>query len=358
MIEPNFASYRAELKRISPNLGESEIYQSWIVSMFGPFAITTSQIRGDSKQYHFVYITVRDDGKIYVGKHSTDDMNDGYGGSGLDVKKSMAEGHTFTPPVPLEFFPTQEDAYAREKDIVNNSFITETADIVLNRVEGGKDAHYKKQQAASYYKAQRIVREFSKSNNWIDLLLLPNFKIGTRLYIDCSKPKFFGTVVNHNTVDILGNEFSIDDAAKVLTYCIEGEVFEDVDSLKSADGKDITVLWDAFCEENPSADINESKVNNPEFAKYLNPALFMNNGDELRDKNTGCIGKWVDVKTQKIQFNDSPAMTLVEWINSTHTTKNMNYKHFVDVKSGKTLDEMRAAEFIRLADDIKKKFEL
>jgi predicted GIY-YIG superfamily endonuclease len=34
------------------------------------------------KKYHFVYITRHKNGKYYVGRHSTDDLNDGYIGSG------------------------------------------------------------------------------------------------------------------------------------------------------------------------------------------------------------------------------------------------------------------------------------
>ena len=44
------------------------------------------------KQYNYIYlITNKINGKIYIGKHSTDNLNDGYMGSGIIIKRAIAK---------------------------------------------------------------------------------------------------------------------------------------------------------------------------------------------------------------------------------------------------------------------------
>ena len=137
MIEPNFAVYRHQLKTLKPEMSETDIYTWWVKSTYGNWHVETSPILGDDGKYHFIYSSVRDDGKLYVGKHSTPNLDDGYSGSGTEVKESMNNGHKFST-TPLCFFITADEAYAAEKRIVNNRFLRESKDIVLNKTEGGK----------------------------------------------------------------------------------------------------------------------------------------------------------------------------------------------------------------------------
>ena len=43
------------------------------------------------KKYHFVYKTIHRDGYFYIGRHSTDTLNDGYLGSGLWVNRASKD---------------------------------------------------------------------------------------------------------------------------------------------------------------------------------------------------------------------------------------------------------------------------
>jgi|APCry1669190646_1035306.scaffolds.fasta_scaffold29194_2 group I intron endonuclease len=87
--------------------------------------------------YYYLYrITNLANNKMYVGIHKTADLNDGYMGSGkllaLAIKKYGIDN--FQKEI-LEFFPNYKDALAKEKEIVNEEFLTR--DDVYNLRRGG-----------------------------------------------------------------------------------------------------------------------------------------------------------------------------------------------------------------------------
>lgn len=76
---------------------------------------------GTRKKYHFIYRTTNLlSGRYYIGMHSTDDLNDGYLGSGTYLKRSInkhgKENHSIEI---LEFVDSREELAAREKEIVS-----------------------------------------------------------------------------------------------------------------------------------------------------------------------------------------------------------------------------------------------
>ncbi|KKL24798.1 hypothetical protein LCGC14_2411740 [marine sediment metagenome] len=68
------------------------------------------------KLYHYVYkITNTINGKFYIGKHSTDNLDDGYTGSGFALKKAIKiYGKNKFKKEILGFFDTSGDAYHEE----------------------------------------------------------------------------------------------------------------------------------------------------------------------------------------------------------------------------------------------------
>jgi len=79
----------------------------------------------ENKMFHYIYkITNKTNGKIYVGVHSTHDMNDGYMGSGKLILNAIKKygRDSFTKDI-LEIFDKAEDAFLREREIVNEDFI-------------------------------------------------------------------------------------------------------------------------------------------------------------------------------------------------------------------------------------------
>lgn len=92
------------------------------------------------RKYHFIYKTVCSiNGKYYIGMHSTDDMNDGYMGSGKKIqyllKKYGKENHTLTI---LEDCSEQGREYLRLRERVWVDETRLTDPLCLNIDLGGK----------------------------------------------------------------------------------------------------------------------------------------------------------------------------------------------------------------------------
>lgn len=76
---------------------------------------------GTRKKYHFIYKTTNLlSGRYYIGMHSTDNLEDGYLGSGIYLKRSInkhgKENHSIEI---LEFLNSREELAAREREIIS-----------------------------------------------------------------------------------------------------------------------------------------------------------------------------------------------------------------------------------------------
>ena len=77
------------------------------------------------KKYHYIYKTTNlKNGKFYVGMHSTDDLNDGYLGSGDRLRRSIRRNgkDNFKLEI-LEFLPDRTSLSLREKELVNEDLL-------------------------------------------------------------------------------------------------------------------------------------------------------------------------------------------------------------------------------------------
>jgi hypothetical protein len=89
------------------------------------------------KKYNFVYKTThKESGKYYIGVHSTDNIDDGYLGSGTRIKSSIKKygKDSFERDV-LRYFDNKKDAYLYEKKLVTLDLIG--SDLCMNMTEGG-----------------------------------------------------------------------------------------------------------------------------------------------------------------------------------------------------------------------------
>jgi group I intron endonuclease len=77
------------------------------------------------KKYHFIYKTTNlKNGKFYVGMHSTNDLNDGYLGSGDRLRRSIRRNgkDNFKLEI-LEFLPDRTSLSLREKELINEDLL-------------------------------------------------------------------------------------------------------------------------------------------------------------------------------------------------------------------------------------------
>lgn len=89
-------------------------------------------------KYHYIYkVTYLPNGKYYVGMHSTDNLEDGYMGSGRRIKwlvKRYGLEH-FKFEI-LEYLPNRKSLIEREKEIVGKELLKDIK--CLNLKEGGE----------------------------------------------------------------------------------------------------------------------------------------------------------------------------------------------------------------------------
>ncbi len=90
------------------------------------------------KKYHFIYKTTNLlTGRYYIGMHSTDNLEDGYLGSGKRLRYSIRKyGKQNHQREVLEFVDTREELKSREKEIVSLNEIAKEA--CMNLKEGGQ----------------------------------------------------------------------------------------------------------------------------------------------------------------------------------------------------------------------------
>lgn len=90
------------------------------------------------KKHHFIYKTTCNvNGKYYIGMHSTDDLEDGYMGSGKRLWNSLnyhgKDNHSIEL---LEFCEDRVELRKREKELVNEDLLKE--DLCMNLMVGGE----------------------------------------------------------------------------------------------------------------------------------------------------------------------------------------------------------------------------
>lgn len=89
------------------------------------------------KKYYYLYkITNILNGKIYIGVHRTDNLNDNYMGSGINLKRAIKKYgiDNFKKEI-IEYFANEKDMFQREIEIVDADFILR--EDTYNLTEGG-----------------------------------------------------------------------------------------------------------------------------------------------------------------------------------------------------------------------------
>ena len=95
--------------------------------------------RADERKFHYIYKITRVDGsgKFYIGMHSTDDLDDGYFGSGQLLWKSIKKhGKEKHEKEILAFLPSRKELKDRERELVNEEILDDP--LCMNLQLGGE----------------------------------------------------------------------------------------------------------------------------------------------------------------------------------------------------------------------------
>ena len=121
-------------------------------------------------KYNYIYKTTclcgSLNGHYYIGKHTTENLNDKYAGSGIAIrdyfkKYGKKEGETYTIEI-IEYNDTPEINADREKEIIGNLWIEDP--MCMNLMEGGKSSGMKGKKHSEEWKA-KIKGKLAKENN-------------------------------------------------------------------------------------------------------------------------------------------------------------------------------------------------
>jgi len=100
--------------------------------------------------YYLYKITNTINSKIYIGIHKTDNLSDGYSGSGKALKRAKIKyGPDIFEKEILEYFPSEQEMVDREREIVNEDFVKRKDNYNLY-IGGGT---YTKSQDSEYHKS-------------------------------------------------------------------------------------------------------------------------------------------------------------------------------------------------------------
>jgi hypothetical protein len=94
-------------------------------------------VQASRRKFHMVYQVTRiTDSAFYIGLHSTDNLDDGYFGSGQrlwhSIKKHGKDAHSFTI---LHLLPSRQEAIAKERELVTRESLQNP--LCLNLCVGG-----------------------------------------------------------------------------------------------------------------------------------------------------------------------------------------------------------------------------
>lgn len=136
------------------------------------------------KRYHYIYKTTNVINlKFYVGMHSTDDLNDGYIGSGKYLWNSIRKyGRENFNIEFLEFFDDRKSLVEREKNLVNEHLLKDA--LCMNLTTGGGDGwtyYNKKNNSWKNKERNKIHKNFlGKTHSVLTKKLMSDAKQGSQ----------------------------------------------------------------------------------------------------------------------------------------------------------------------------------
>lgn len=184
--------------------------------------------------YHFIYkVTNLVNGKWYIGKHSSRNLDDGYLGSGIAIRKAVEKfgKENFSREI-LEFCKSSAEAYSKEAELVTMEVVNDP--MSYNLCLGGKVCDYETIAKIADDKAANIKFDDVKhvgtfedirkiyGRKWkIMLKNLYNLAMYCKQYIDCEQVITKAVALSQTNKDLIALFSSSSNVCKVMDKAIE-----------------------------------------------------------------------------------------------------------------------------------------
>ena len=100
------------------------------------FILNEESFKCEDGKYRYLYKIEFPNGKYYFGKHTTKNLNDGYGGSGSLLPKEYAHNNINNiKKIILKFLHNSDELNIEEEKLINNLYLMD--DNCLNYCKGG-----------------------------------------------------------------------------------------------------------------------------------------------------------------------------------------------------------------------------
>src|ERR1035437_650197 len=100
-----------------------------------------NEFSGDNKTtYYFIYKTTNTiNGKFYIGKHKTKNLNDKYLGSGILIRRALNKyGRDNFQREIILFAENEKELASKEKELITVDFLKNNKEVIYNIAPGGQ----------------------------------------------------------------------------------------------------------------------------------------------------------------------------------------------------------------------------